>query len=82
MKERHIKYKKQVDGCISATEIYVGFILLLEFIIKGSVDLYTSGRYLWLSYLQKASINILLGVLFFAVILLIDCLIAKKRHKR
>jgi len=81
MRELYTKYKKQFDGCISATKIYIGFIFFLEFIIKGAVDLHTSGHYFLLSYIPKSSVKILCGYLFFAVMLLIDCLIASKKRR-
>jgi len=74
-------YQRQIDSFKSINGFLLILYLILTFGIKGSLDLMNHGHYYWQVYLSLTSVGFVGSLIFFALLLLVECCVVKQKRK-
>ncbi len=82
MKKFYDRYRLQFTNYFENIELMIVVILIVTFVIKGPIDLFTKGHYYLLHYIFISVISIVGVALAFIDVLIIDSINAKRKAKK
>lgn len=51
MRKKGNRFREQVKSSFESTQLFFAVCVIVSFIVKGSIDLFTTGHYFFLNYL-------------------------------